>query len=371
MSVKRQTKIPAQQRQDARRQTKERVIQVADLAHQIFQVTEPNAKDASRDPHWRKQLYQDLRDIFKDLVHDENSRQAMLRLDAQLGATVDRLQASLVRLGTQPLRTVDESKPTSASISLDDDVIQLIGTTGLARTEAIDRALKARDISLANARDILRKAASLPDESRWVEPLMREGKEIKYHTGRRGPAMGLWVLTAQGRKRYRTLSGREPVESELVEAMRQPGNSLDHALGIIELAEVLEKLGCAIDRKPEKIRVDPTSTGNIHHESHIVPDLVLRAAPSGLIPGLNPVRGVIVEYEMNGKAAGSHGEQWAKRGERLGVCIIVLPNPEQQENMRYELARARNHSGFTLTAYLSNLVDLLKGQVEWQEIVFA
>jgi hypothetical protein len=244
----------------------------------------------------------------------------------------------------------------------------------LARTEAIDRTLKDRDISLANARDILRKGASLDDALRWVEPLMREGKRIDYHSGRRGPAMGLWLLTAYGPARYRELTGREPVESELVEAMRQPGTSLDHALGIIELSEILEKRGCVVDRKPNKIRVDPTSTGNIHHESHIVPDLVLRSAPSELIPQLVPVRDVIVEYEMNGKAAGSHGEQWSKRGERLGVRVIVLPNPEQQENMRYELARARTHSGgtgFTLTAYLSNLVDLLKGQVEWQEIIFA
>lgn len=373
MNRNRQEKSLAQERKEARRQSKDRLIELVALTHQLAQTVLPDAPTHSANSHSRKQLYRELRGIFQDLGRDEIGREALFRLNTVLDGAADLMKRSMAQLKVQLPRTGSGTAPPAVTDdSMVGQVIQLMGSTGLARTEAIDRALKERAICATNARDILRAGAALPPDSRWVEPLLREGVEVRYHTGRRGRAMRLWLLTAEGRARYRTLTGQEPVESELIEAMRQPGHSLDHALGIIELAEVLERLGCTIDRKPAPIRVDETSVTHIRQTPHIVPDLVIRQSPPSFLPNLIYVEDIIVEYEMNGKAAGSHGEQWAKRAERLGLCVIVLPNPEQQVNMRYELERARQYPafrGFTLTAYLANLSDLMRGQVEWQVLV--
>jgi hypothetical protein len=361
----------AQARQDARRENKDSVIELMALVHQIAQTVDPHAPTLNA--HWRKRTYRALRDIFKDLGRDEISYDALLRLNRLLDDTAEELKQALVKLGTPPRVHAPAAIPTRPTRALADEMIKLIGSTGLARTQALDRALKARGIRAANARDLLRQGANLPPASRWVEPYQRDGETVAYRSGRPGRAIGLWMLTAFGRARYRELVAAEPVESELIGAIYQPGHSLNHALGILELADALEALGCVVERHPTPLAVDAQANPtDLSHVPHIVPDLVIRAAPPDFIPAAGALRDLVVEYETNGNAAGSHAEQWAKRARRLGVCAIVLPNAKQQENMRYELARAQQHpafAGLALTAYLSNLPALLKGERMWETLV--
>jgi hypothetical protein len=369
----RQESTTRQTRKEMRRHTKDALLRVYALARQTLYAADPHLL-AADPPHWRRQMYRELRAIFKALGTDETAHHALFELECILTEIAGYLEHALTQRGIPPTRLPDPNSadPAPTPTTLADEMIKLIGSTGLARADALDRALKARGIRAANARDILRAGALLEADVRWVEPYRRDGKEVHYRPGRRGRAIRLWLLTAHGRARYRTLTGNEPVESELFVAMRQPGASLAHALGIIELAEALERLGCTVDRQPAPILLDPGALSPVYHTPHLVPDLVIRQAPPNFLPNGEPACDLIVEYETNGNAAGSHAEQWAKRARRLGVCAIVLPNPEQVENMRLELTRAQVQpvfGGLTLRVYLTNLADLLKGELAWEVLV--
>lgn len=337
-------------------------------------------------------LYELITQLLEGVTDDlQRSTQSIVHLRKQLAKAHDELerQAMTVALLRQQIRLLEnqrvtsqtgvkeqvqmEPSPTQAAISpaqvvaepkrsIYDEVILIIGGEGINRSTRIkELVVERRGMSEGSVSNALKRMLDQDAAERLIRCYEERGKEVQVRTGRAGPRPRLLVLEQKGVERYRELTGQEPVAGEIAWAYERGGQSLNHGLGIIRLAEVLEAMGHSVKREPGRFFLSEA-------DAHLPPEQRLRVEPDLLVDGIP------LEYEMDGKAKREDLEKWRKLARLFRRVYLVAPNRDKQRALRREVERcfaqrAKEAGGELETIFsFSNLKDLEEGLWLWEDM---
>lgn len=240
-----------------------------------------------------------------------------------------------------PAQTV-EVKGTAKQV-----ILRLMGDEGLGRSERLAvQVAEIGGVEIGSARNALTKLVGegLVDHFRD-----NRGKLIGWSFKSRGARNRLLVLTDRGREWFRGAYNREPVESEIIGAVKRH-TSPEHAVGILETRDYLRSAGYQVDDDPAPVLAREDEPWQVRAE----PDLI------AVIDGENwPV-------EVQREVAQRQQEKWSKTLELVGRLVIVLFTEDKRRNqesiLRGEIRFRRLPHG---QIRLTSLEAMASGEWRW------
>lgn len=256
-------------------------------------------------------------------VNQLEEQAASLRRDNRdLEEEIARLKAARAR-PPRKAKVVIPSRTVVIRSAAQQQAMRSIGDEGLGRSWRIARGIVQTQGLEENS---ARNALTALTKKGLIDDYRRDGKSIRWKYAA-GGSRRLVVLTERGKTWYQEVYGREPVESEILQAARQHRSAV-HGVGVLEARDHLRALGHRVDDAPEAILAQDGSRWGRRQE----PDLVVWMDGQSW-----PVE---VQREVSQRLL----DKWEKAlalNERLALILFNVEHREKQEALLRQDKRVR------------------------------